>query len=546
MKKFAHRFLYKKERGQAIILVAFGLIGLIAMVGLVIDTGILFIEYGKLKRGVDAAAIAAAQEFRSVNGGTASLQAMKDAAKNYLQLNDADVDSANISVHSCSQPVGDPGRPALCNPDPIGNPIKNRKLVELSASKFVSFSFLRIIGIKGTTISTSAIGEAASMDLVLIIDTSSSMAYETSGSPKVSDPGDDPNLCNKPWPNDTCQPMKNVKIVAENFIDTMYFNYDRVAIVVMTSQTAHDGNENARDPRILLPLNSNHDTVRDAIRALKVFDPRLCGYPTYNDLHGPCAVFNHPPSPATPTYDHIGCEYWEKHKNNTTPFEPWPDYSSCESSNVGSTLDFAASALTAGTGNAASRPEAFWAVVGVYGGPANSSSTTLNPYYAYYAGSNPYGFCPKTTWVSEKPTEQRNWGWCMDRLPGEGVGRRHKLTFNSLLDETVSYKNPRTGIPEDVPVYDADDFARDRADALANTITGGVTIYTIGLGAQVRDTSMVDDGEPAPGESLLTYIAETSGAVTNSHGKYFYSPTSTALRDIFELIANNIATRISQ
>lgn len=34
------------------------------MVGLVVDTGILLIEYGKLKRGVDAAAVAFLQQYR--------------------------------------------------------------------------------------------------------------------------------------------------------------------------------------------------------------------------------------------------------------------------------------------------------------------------------------------------------------------------------------------------------------------------------------------------------------------------------------------------
>ena len=112
MKKFIHQFPYKKERGQAIIMVAFGLIGLIAMVGLVIDTGILFIEYGKLKRGVDAAAIAAAQQFRSSSGGGAlDPVTLIDAAKNYLQLNESGVDTANIVVHSCAEAVGTPGRP---------------------------------------------------------------------------------------------------------------------------------------------------------------------------------------------------------------------------------------------------------------------------------------------------------------------------------------------------------------------------------------------------------------------------------------------------
>jgi hypothetical protein len=45
-------------------------------------------------------------------------------------------------------------------------------------------------------------------------------------------------------------------------------------------------------------------------------------------------------------------------------------------------------------------------------------------------------------------------------------------------------------------------------------------------------------------------VARVADAAHNfpldSHGKYFFAPNSDSLGDIFELIANNIATRISQ
>jgi hypothetical protein len=108
-------------------------------------------------------------------------------------------------------------------------------------------------------------------------------------------------------------------------------------------------------------------------------------------------------------------------------------------------------------------------------------------------------------------------------------------------------------------VYDADDYARDMADQLAAlTSQTGVTIYTIGLGQQVEDTNTVAAGQPAAAENLLQYIAECAGEhspddcrtpISNPvlvHGQYFFAPTGSALANIFELIANNIATRISQ
>ena len=54
----------RAERGQALIVIAMAMIGLLAFVGLTIDSGILFIAEGHLRRAVDAAALAAATQFR--------------------------------------------------------------------------------------------------------------------------------------------------------------------------------------------------------------------------------------------------------------------------------------------------------------------------------------------------------------------------------------------------------------------------------------------------------------------------------------------------
>lgn len=99
MKKRLQNFLNKSERGQAIILVAFAIVGLVAMVGLVTDTGILLIEYGKLKRGVDAAAVSAAQQYR-LSGNVLDTEALENAAYNFLQLNQS-TDITSVTVLHC-------------------------------------------------------------------------------------------------------------------------------------------------------------------------------------------------------------------------------------------------------------------------------------------------------------------------------------------------------------------------------------------------------------------------------------------------------------
>src|SRR3989337_162468 len=60
----AHRRPSRRERGQALVLIAVAFVGLAAFIGLAVDAGILFTQIGHLRRAVDAAALAAANQFR--------------------------------------------------------------------------------------------------------------------------------------------------------------------------------------------------------------------------------------------------------------------------------------------------------------------------------------------------------------------------------------------------------------------------------------------------------------------------------------------------
>ncbi|MBK8420257.1 VWA domain-containing protein [Candidatus Villigracilis saccharophilus] len=514
IKQRFEKILNQSERGQAIILIAFAIVGLVAMVGLVTDTGILLIEYGKLKRGVDAAAVAAAQQYR-LSGNVLDQSALENAAINFLQLNQSsDIVEDSVIVHSCESPEGD--RPALCNPDPVNNPNDNRKLVEVIASKTVHFGFLRVIGINQTTVTANAVGEAATIDMVVVIDNSGSMAYETSASPG----GNDPSTCN---PTNTCQPMRVVKDTALDFLDTLYFPYDRVAVVTMTSPSD-------RDPVEVLPLTSNKADIVDAINSIQVFEPRNCDW--NNPTEGSCLFYD-------PNGIFLGevCEIYE-----TNPDPATRDPSSCPSSNIGGALKLARVAFTEDPAH--TRLDAFWVVVSLIGGPANATDATE---------LHPNGFCPPNTW--------QRLPWCRDRQP---------TVRHASDDPLVAYDNPLP-IPDNdhttinISLYDPDDYARDMADDLATTISGeGVTIFTIGLGAAIKNTTYSDDYYPdgvtkiPPAEDLLMYIAACAGEASPddcatpittpviNHGQYFYAPNNLALADIFDRIAKNIATKISQ
>ncbi len=485
MRSFTKK-LRTADRGQAIILIALAMVGLVAFVGLMTDGGILLIEYGKLKRGIDSAAIAASQQFRRGFTG-ADLSA---AARNFLILNESD--SANINIYRCID-VEPPASPVSNGTLHTDGTIQDtdlcttprRKLVRVEATRTVQFGFLRVVGLNSWDISASSVGEAASIDLVLVIDTSTSMSYETGGSPNSPDSAlDDPSVCNYSTTN-PCQPLSDVKDVADQFMNTMYFPYDRVAVVTITGQTA----SGTRDHVTVLQLSDSETTVRAAIASLKVFEPPACNWATSpaSPAFGPCLNYD-----AGGSFLGLDCPL----------FRDTGDPSSCNSSNIGGALLRAAGEY----GVNPVRVDSLWITILLAGGPANATDSP--------SSSLLYGFCPPATWSS--PTNP----YCRDADAD--------TWRTSTLD----------------PDYDADDYARNQAEFVANPVTGqGVTVFTIGLGNLIQNAPK---GDADAGEKLLEYIAETAGGTTANHGFYSYAPSTADLDDIFDAIAENIVTRIAR
>ncbi len=557
MKNKLEKLLRKTEKGQAIILIAFAFIGLVAMVGLVTDTGIMLIEYGKIKRSVDAASIAAAQEYRPrANATELDLDRLENAAISILNLNQVQ-NLSNIQIHTC-EPT-DPDRPALCNPNPVGNPMANRKLVSVTASSNVDFGFLRVIGIRSATLTASSVGEAATIDLVLVMDTSGGMAYQTgnetydpNATPPIdtyvrSDLDDDPKVCNA---NGDCEPMRVVKNVAWDFVSRLYYPYDRVSIITLTSQTAGG----LRNPQELIPLTSDRGTIEHEIAGVKVFQPRDCigdlDHDEDVDLDDLDAAGSSAMKGSCLNYDAFGnfqgeiCQSYEIQMNAVIDYVnaggslpsnslALPDPSSCPSSNIGGALKLARDALL-GSGNPATvRPKAFWVVVGLFGGGANATDELAPNYLS--------GFCPLNTWLIAPDLNINQGPWCIDP----------NLTPRHTDSDMMTYTNPVNGHTDTFTLFDADDYARFWGDELAGTVSGnGVTIYTIGLGRSIQNVgkdngvTLANDFKPA--EDLLSYIAEEAGGTNVNHGQYFYAQTSSELSSIFEKIAQNIATKISQ
>ncbi len=550
------KLLRNHSRGQAIILVALAFVGVIAMVGLAMDGGLLLINYATLKRSVDAASIAAAQQFRK----NYNPDDMTNAVSEFLQLNKTQLNQSpitNITTETCATAIT-PGDPALCTDPP-------RKLVRVTATQHVTFGFLRVIGIDSTDITTSSIGEAASIDMMLVIDTSISMAAATDydnngdscpaeGNPPTVDPNcqndvnanDDPSVCNTNGAHGslTCEPMKDVLTEAQAFADLMFYPYDRVGVVALTDQVPGDTTTAGRNPIVVWDLQSSYvdggdinaagvtdqANVDNAIagdgvggtnakNGLRVFQPTTCQYlsdqktfaPVGTDpgdnAPGPC--LNYPPSaPNNGAFAGQECPAYRL----SNPSDP----TTCNNTNGGGGLEAAGAEFT-NAPTVAVRKDSLWIVVALLTGAPNSSWPL-----SWDTTNYPNGYCPSNYWGGQP--------LCIE--PSMQV---------SLTDPNrVAQSDPTHA------GYSALDYGRDMADWVANPASANgqnASVFGICLGNRCEHSSGADPDLP---EQFLEYAAEIAGGPTANHGSYYYSAGVGDLTGIFQDIYNSITTRIAQ
>jgi hypothetical protein len=509
------------QRGQALILIALAFVGVAAFIGLAVDAGILFSAVGHLRRSVDAASLAAANQFREGR----PVSALDRSANEFINLNSVNPATADIFICDIINPTPDPAvhDAALC---PTGSD-PHRKFVRVEAQMLVPFAFLPIIGWDSTTIRAEAIAETASVDLVLAIDTSASMAFDLCTDGINNDAADDGTAddcvgfptskvgnwseyepvgtggvldgCNdehergfdsgSPFydpgnyiPANDCHPFEEVRAAAMAMIGRMYFPYDRLSIVTFasTGSTALD-----------LNVGTSLSSAVSALASLRVSADPACSFASTLDPRG------------------------------------------CTNTNTQEGLRAAGNQFGAWT-----REEAVWIVILLSDGGANAARDGASPANWICPGSpnNP-------TWI--KP-------FCRDPV----ASSRHIWTN---------------------PSYDADDAARDAADwvgcpdstspqwpACAGVAPGGqgAVIFTIGLGdAMINNTCDPSYGtcDSDLGEELMRYIAavgddtnpatdpcaSVASGTTPGCGNYYFSPTGAGLLKVFEAIASRIFTRIT-
>lgn len=190
-------FLKRSQTGQTIVILALAFVVLLGFVGLVTDISLMFVRYNTLRRAVDSAAVAAAGQMRravpttdeitraNAAGGT---QVEKDArasafafARNIATVNLAarqfiefyGVLPSAVLVDTCATTPGDAELECGASQNP-------RKLVRVTAQLNSPTVFLRLLGWNTVLLEATSISETAVLDVVLIFDSSESMANQTS------------------------------------------------------------------------------------------------------------------------------------------------------------------------------------------------------------------------------------------------------------------------------------------------------------------------------------------------------------------------------
>jgi hypothetical protein len=519
----------RRERGQALAITALAFMAMLAFAGLVTDAGTLYLNFTRLKRGLDAAAVAAANQIRDSSLPPAQRKALiRESAREMLYLNNID-DIYSLETYICED-SGIPAQFASICPGP--GEIK-RKLAWIQATQNSPVYFLHLFGIDTIPITTHSVGEAASLDVVVVIDTSESMASETPG----FDPSDyDPGPCNTA--ND-CQPLRKAKDAANAMVDKFFDGYDRIAVVTYDVKAyIHDPDLSTSDV-----LEADHTAVKAAIDAIQLYDG-----PSNADIE----PFGYPPDGEINPMDIDGDGIYFEVKDI-----------------LGSTCSGCGMRVAGDILKAQGRVDSVWVIVFLSDGTTNVSdlpdaSDTNNPVPAGYVNGFCGGSIGDRLWTNEPGTP---YTWCNDSDPAT----RHCGPFHSNAGECPAGS---TWVGNSTPPYDTEDYARDMTDrvALVYPIYPGdspepksgdeIAIYAIGLGKAARPPDY--DGEqllrymanigddnfrnPVPDDLSDAYPPDPCDGVApqTSCGQYYYAPSGAYLTQIFEKVAGSIFTRITQ
>lgn len=314
------------ESGQSLVILGGGFVVLLFLLGLVIDAGIAYLSWGHLRRTVDAAALAGAAQFRQ----NRTLTDIRASAVEFIRLHN--IVPTEVNVDTCDSD------PSLCT-----SPA--RKFVRVRAGMEVRPVFLRLLGWNSFILKSEAIAEAASLDIMLVLDTSDSMTYDA----PPGDPMRDPTVCN---PLRACHPFEEVRAAALSFLNYLYPPYDQIGVVSFDRWASLDQ-----------PLGPDRDAAITAINNLEVYVP----------------------------YSPMTCPSWvrdEYPRDGLADHDP----SECTSTNIGGGMLMGVNEFA----GPAARRDAVWVMILLTDGAANATDNDPDPF-------PPTGYCPGTrdnpTWV---------------------------------------------------------------------------------------------------------------------------------------------------
>ncbi|MBN2499207.1 MAG: hypothetical protein JXB38_00490 [Anaerolineales bacterium] len=555
----------KRSKGQALVLIAVAFVTLLIIVGLTTDVGFMFIRYGQLRRAVDAAALAGAAQLREGRW----IDEISGAAEQTVRLNG--VDSVTLEVQMC----GVSGGEDLCE-DPGDPPLK---LIRVIGTAEAPVFFMRLLGIDAIPVSAQSVAQAASLDVVLVIDVSQSMAYD--GEIEYGDDNyNDASLCNTFAGQDPdpgagiypCRPFYEVKQAAKNFAERILevsvanpslvddVEADRLGIVTFATGWMVDDSVAGATTYHMQSLGgwtTYYADAEAAIDSLKLYEGYNCAdYVDDKDHLGSCLYYA---DGVTATdYVSLGC----------MTVDTYGDDSTCPTTSIGAGLHTAAYLFSLDE-----RPNSLRIVVLLTDGANNASLASSNDcggsqnctndqIYARISGGDSFGYCPTGTGYEK----------CRDT----DVNTRTIVNTGTYPKCPMWLNDPGTGSPPfpvpDCPTdYDADDFAMDVADFLAcdphnskceyGRTGQGVIVFTIGMGPNF--IGQTDDNGKPYGVWLLRYIANVgddgdpdtdpcAGLYDNDTeykeqcGNFYFVEDPDNLSDAFEAIASRIFTRISQ
>lgn len=191
------RYLGRDEGGQSLIVVAAAVLGLMVIIGLAVDLGLMYIERIQLGRACDAAALAGAQELPFEDFAVKrAIQFLKENGYDPTNTELIVTGPANAAALSWPAPADSRGTIIIDTEkyenDYTGDRDNSADKIRVGGRIDVPMHFMLLIGFSSVPVEAAAVAEnVTNLDIVIVYDQSGSMNDDTycySENPPANDP----------------------------------------------------------------------------------------------------------------------------------------------------------------------------------------------------------------------------------------------------------------------------------------------------------------------------------------------------------------------